>query len=1789
MDPDKIAIAQQVAALSPSGKKTFLNELKRKGLKFERLPIVARKVRGASVCSPAQSRQWFLWQVDKESSAYHIPFGLKLRGRLDRRALSSSFTLLVDRHEALRTVFRAVRDADVDQVVRPAGELKISWIDLGDLPEAEKEERAAAHASGLRSAPFDLTKGPLIRVAVIRLSTEEHLLMVVMHHIVSDGWSMQIIVDEFVELYRASVEGREPKLKPLSIQYADYAVWHRSWLEAGEQERQLAYWKNQLGDEHPILRLATDYPRPLEPKYRTAKHSFELPGTLIEGLQRQAREHHATLFVVLLAGFQALLYRYTGQTDVRVGTTNANRSRAETQGVVGFFVNTQVLRSQVDGRMSLSSLLDQVREAVVGAQEHQDLPFEQLVEALQPQRDGTHQPLFQVLMDHQRSDYRSLRTLPGVTLERYMFGEQGALFELWVNTVERSDGQVSVRLSYARELFEAETIERLGDHYRKVLTTIANRPLHRIGEIGLLSDAEHTQLRQWGANEDHSSTEPVHRMIERQAQTAPEATALMFGEATLSYRELNCRANRLAHRLIALGVRPETRVGIAVERSLEMVVGLLGILKAGGAYVPLDPEYPAERLSYMMRDSGIVLLLTQAGVAGRLPSGLNIDSLEIETLDVSAEPERDPDVFGHPDYLAYVIYTSGSTGVPKGVAVTHGALSNFLLSMRNLPGLRSDDVLLAVTSISFDIAGLELYLPLIAGARIILATEAHARDGYLLRELLQKQQVTVMQATPSSWRLLLAVEQGGLNFGGLRAFCGGEALPPDLARQLSDLRVELWNMYGPTETTIWSSTGRVGASPPTLGRPIASTQLRVLDVDLQDILGGWGELYIGGAGLARGYWNRASLSADRFIADPFSRDGGRLYRTGDRVRWRRDGQLEYLGRIDHQVKMRGFRIELGEIETQLQKQTEVREAAVIARDYQGGPRLLAYVVPDTSTLGRQGTGTEVYARDELVTQWESVFDDTYESESSGPNFRGWSSSYTDQPIPDEQMKEWLQGTVNRISALRPQRILEIGCGVGLLVQHLAPQASKYVGTDLSGRAVKDLRSWVSSQPALSHVELRQAEATDFAGMQPGEFDTVVLNSVVQYLPDVDYLLEVLKGASQLIGSRGRLFIGDLRHLAHVPMFHTSVQLLRASSQTTVRQLRNRVARAVAQDKELVLDPGFFHALAAHLGMGSVEILLKRGKFANELMDYRYDVVIHQEYIERPSPERFDGTQVAAVERLASHLSAYRPVAVTLPAVANRRLGRDLAVCRLIEASEDRTPVGEVLRRLEGVDLTGIDPEELWVLADAYGYQLQISWSSGADGSFEAQFVLPSAVTTRAATGACVGLPERWRGLASDPARALLLQQLGPQLRERLSQVLPDYMVPAHVTVLENLPLTTNGKLDRKALPEPEYNEAGDYQKPEGEDEEALAAIWSEVLGFDRIGRHDNFFELGGHSLLMARVLARVREHTALLGDLTLADMMQRPTISGLISPLRGFATTRGMSHSIVRLNAAGHLPPLFCIHQADGAIFSYSTLARALGGQRTVFGIACRAFLDLSHRDTSAVQMAQDYAALIRMQQPEGPYLLLGHSSGGLLGSLIAHVLEAEGDTVAFLGLVDTYVPTKEGPTLTMDMLTTFINYLRIHVPHAYGYAQLSTLALGSTESMASNPLVINVVERLIHENRERSQFLGKRDKSLNMSAAEIVKAFVIHDRMYWITVASSVLPVLKVAPHCWWSKGRPIGDRISLEQQVGQLAMEREIDADHSSIIRSPDFIADCSRILSCRSEAKPQSAFYRPATVQI
>ncbi|PNB72966.1 non-ribosomal peptide synthetase [Pseudomonas sp. GW456-E7] len=897
--------------------------------------------------SLAQNRLWITWQLDPHSSAYNIPGALRLRGELDEDALRASFQQLIERHESLRTRFFERDGVALQQVTAGAG-LNLQMIDISDLPVAEREARALQIREDEARTRFDLEKGPLLWVTLVRLDDEEHQLLVTMHHIIADGWSLNVLIDEFSRLYAAASQGQQALLAPLPTQYADYASWQRQWLAQGEGERQLAYWKARLGEEHPTLSLATDHPRSAQQLHSAARHTLRLGAALSDGIRQTAQAHDSTSFMLLLAAFQALLHRYSGQRDIRIGVPNANRPRLETQGLIGFFINTQVLRAEVDSRLPFTELLGQTRQAALGAQAHQDLPFEQLLEAFPQARE---QGLFQVMFNHQQRDLSALKRLPGLLAEELPWHSREAKFDLQLHSEEDRNGRLSLSFDYASELFDAATIERLSEHYANLLREVCERPQTALGDLQLLTEPEHHQQANWSVAPCTPASQWLPERLDQQARLTPQRTALLWDGGQLDFAGLHTQANRLAHYLRDKGVGPDVCVAIACERSPQLLIGLLAIIKAGGAYVPLDPDYPAERLSYMLSDSGVELLLTQTGLLDRLPASQGVSVIAMDTLHLDNWPSQAPGLHLQGDNLAYVIYTSGSTGQPKGVGNTHAALAERLQWMQQTYQLNETDVLMQKAPISFDVSVWECFWPLITGSRLLLAGPGEHRDPHRIAQLVQAYGVTTLHFVPPLLSLFIDEPLSAQCTSLRRVFSGGEALPAELRnRVLAQLpAVQLHNRYGPTETAInvthWQCSSADGERSP-IGRPLGNVICRVLDSELNPVPAGVpGELCISGSGLARGYLGRPGLTAERFVVDPLGEHGARLYRTGDRARWTGDGVIEYLGRLDQQVKLRGFRVEPQEIEARLLAQEGVAQAVVLVRETAAGGQLVGYFTP----------------------------------------------------------------------------------------------------------------------------------------------------------------------------------------------------------------------------------------------------------------------------------------------------------------------------------------------------------------------------------------------------------------------------------------------------------------------------------------------------------------------------------------------------------------------------------------------------------------------------------------------------------------------------------------------------------------------------------------------------------------------------------------------------------------------------------------------------------------------------
>ncbi|KAA5840184.1 amino acid adenylation domain-containing protein, partial [Pseudomonas chlororaphis] len=961
------ALIDSVGTLSAKERKALAILLKEKGINlFGIAPICSRGADEAPVLSYTQESQWFLWQLEPDSSAYHITTALRLTGELDLDALRHGFDSLIARHETLRTTF-CEEDGIAVQVVHPPAPLHIEVIDLqaGGL---SYEEQLNALTDSKRQPPFDLRSGPLLRASLLRVAADEHVLVLTQHHIVSDGWSMGVMVDELIQLYAGYRQGRRVSLPDLPIQYADYANWQRQWMDAGERERQLGYWLQQLGGEQPLLMLPLDHARPAIQSYRGALFDIPLGDELRVALKQLAQREGATLFMLLLASFQVLLHRYSGQADIRVGVPTANRNRVETERLIGFFVNTQVFKAEVDGQLGFIDFLQQVKQTALMAQSHQDLPFEQLVEALRPERSLSHSPLFQVMFNHQTAVKKGAHSqrLDDLSIETLSWQGRAAQFDLTLDTFESEDG-LWASLTYATDLFEPSTIERLAQSWVQLLQGIVQQPRQRLGDLPLLAASEQNKLlHEWApASVEFPSEHGVHQLVEAQARKNPEAEALLFAGQSLNYLDLNARANRLAHKLIELGVGPEVRVGVAMQRTPEMVVALLAVLKAGGAYVPLDPDYPQDRLAHMLRDSQAQILLTESVLLSLLPA---VESLQ--TLQLDAQPgwldgysPENPAPRATADNLAYVIYTSGSTGLPKGVAIAHRNVlalidwSSRVYSADDLQGV------LASTSICFDLSVWELFVTLSSGGFVVLA-----RNALELPELADRDRVRLINTVPSA---IAALQRSGQIPPSVRIInLAGEPLKQALVDSLYQQPglQHVYDLYGPSEDTTYSTyTRREAGGQANIGRAISNTQSYILSPDLQPVpVGSAGELYLAGAGVTRGYLARPGLTAEKFVPNPFSSDGGRVYRTGDLTRYRADGVIEYIGRIDHQVKVRGFRIELGEIEARLVQQAAVREAFVLAHDGDNGQQLVAYIVPGDAEAAVAGDA-QVALRESIKT------------------------------------------------------------------------------------------------------------------------------------------------------------------------------------------------------------------------------------------------------------------------------------------------------------------------------------------------------------------------------------------------------------------------------------------------------------------------------------------------------------------------------------------------------------------------------------------------------------------------------------------------------------------------------------------------------------------------------------------------------------------------------------------------------------------------------------------------------
>ncbi|WP_209015743.1 non-ribosomal peptide synthetase [Roseibium sp. RKSG952] len=1480
-----------------------------------------------------QERLWFLDRLDSRAgAAYHTEGAFRLKGPLDVNALRAALFALVDRHEELRTVFVDHGQGTPCQIIRPVGEsgFTAELEDCSGQTESQLEERIAS----LLARPFNLETGPLFRSSILRLSDEEHVLITGGHHIILDGWSHWLLFKELGALYHEAKSGAPSNLPELPIQYADYASWQRNTFSGAQLDREIAWWKDELSGLPTAIELPFDRPRPEVMDFKGDMVRLSVPNRTLNKLKKLGVQNGATLFMILETAFATMLSRLGAGEDFAIGTAVAGRPRQELEGLCGFFVNTVAIRNRLDLQRTFSEQLNVARGAILDAFAHPNTPFELVVDKVVTDRTLGCPPLVQATCVLQNlPDAGKSFNLEGVQAEPLLQAVKAetAKFELSLDLMETSRG-LSGLLAYSSQVFDAETVTRLASMYVRILEVVADVPETVLIDIPLTGQHERDVLTEGFNNVDvfYPRDATISDLVARQCQVQPTAIAVTGPDRYLTYAQLEAETNRLARYLIGKNVGPETVVGVCAERSCELIVTLLAILKAGGAYLPLDPDYPEDRLALMIKDAGAKLLVTYGISNPGLVHIAHSDAVELVALDradtLQAVSEQSELPIGDdertlpvgPDSLAYIIYTSGSTGTPKGSPIAHHNVVRLLRATQDWYGFGREDVWTFFHSYAFDFSVWEIWGCLSTGGRLVVVPRHVARSPEAFAELVQDNNVSVLNQTPTAFGNMSQVAlDRGMGMPALRlVIFGGEALEPRTLQpwfdRFGDSRPELVNMYGITETTVHVTyqpvkEGLATAGASVIGVPIPDQRVYVLDQHMQLApIGVPGEMYVGGEGLCRGYLGRSGLTAQRFVADPFSRTAGaRLYRTGDLAKWRADGLLEFMGRIDSQVKIRGMRVELGEIEAALSAQDGIAQAVVSARsakDGGGKETLVAYVVTDPGSLPEPMQDNA----DAQVQSWKDLYETTYDEsvsdEETGLNFIGWNSSFTGEAYSLEAMKEWRSNTLDRLKFLPHQRVLEIGCGTGLLMSGLAPSAERYVGADFSCAALSTCRSTISSREDLAHVELIEARADESDKMPDGPFDLIILNSVIQYFPSAGYLHDVLNAALPRLAKGGAIYVGDVRDFRLLECFHAHVAVSRSQASTDPASLQGQLLVSMARENELTLDPAWFQRFAeAHGDLDHAAVSPRIDKHPTEMGLFRYDVVLLKD---RTSKRHLDDDILWLEGKSLRSIEDYFAKEAALSDASGKNIGvKEVEDTRLAEALANwrRLDPGAAVRRERSApgQTDGVTLDACEALASKFNRALLVQ-SCSKPGCFDLVF----ATEPRSLAGYS-GFRAHQAGewtMANNPNSGTLTSSQIRQVRDALLETLPEHMVPGNFVGLARLPLTPSGKVNRKVLPEVDGAMArAEYQPPATPTEELVAKVIAELLQVDRLGREDSFFELGGHSLSAVRLIARLVADTE--KPIVVRDVFENPTVCKLAERLESLSSSPPDADAIEMLRA----------------------------------------------------------------------------------------------------------------------------------------------------------------------------------------------------------------------------------------------------------------------------------------------
>lgn len=1467
-----------------------------------RMPLRAMQRPAHIPLSFAQQRLWFLHCLEGRSATYNLPITLCLQGPLDAAALQKALVDLILRHESLRTRYREGLHGPEQDIVNPQDihiRLSTREIDAEDLT-AELTRAASYH--------FDLANEIPIRADLFRLDEEHHMLLLCLHHIASDGWSLAPMMRDLGTAYSARKSSKEPVFLPLPVQYADYALWQREWLGNDNDpnsplSEQLAFWRRALSNMPEQLDLPSDRARPQISSYKGDVVRFNIDPNLTARLVGLARETKVSLFMLLQAATATLLSKQCASTDIPLGSPIAGRTDSALDDQIGFFVNTLVLRTDTSGNPRFCDLLQRVKQANLEAYTYQDTPFEYLVDVLNPLRTTNYHPMFQVMLVLQNNVAPDL-IWPDLKVSLEATITRTSKFDLTIEFSEEmaphgATGGLRGEIEYATDLYNRPTIEAFVRYLVRILEQVVTDPSQTLASINILeTDDTFKILQQWNDTARNITDETYPKLFERQVRKSPTAVALVCGDRAWTYETLNRQANHVAHWLLGNGVGPEDIIGLSMRRSPEMLASLLGILKAGAIYLPLDPDYPEQRLTFMLNDTRPRFLITTGAILEQLPEAVHqvprLDWNDARTLSMleymrahdPSDTERVRPI--SKDDSAYIIYTSGSTGQPKGVVVTHRGIPNLAGAYIECFRLDEHSRFMQFSSINFDPTFCEMCCTLLSGATLILVFPEEFLSPERQAQLMDKYRPTHITFSPT---ILGSMSEEAL-VSCQNIMVAGEVCSAKLARKWSRGR-RMINAYGPTETTVdalyWQCDPDSDGDSVPVGRPLWNTRVYVLDTSLQPVPPGVvGELYIAGHGVARGYLNRPGLTAERFVACPNGPAGGRMYRTGDLAKWRADGAVVFVGRADDQIKIRGFRIEPGEIEAVLAEHPDVAQAVVISREGQlGVKQLVGYVVPRTYDDSMRNTTREI----EYVSGWFDIHERDYSEQSDlavPQDFTGWNSSYTDQSISQPDMLEWQAATVDRILDLGPQHVLEIGVGSGLILWEVVSRCQSYWGIDFSPSVIKAIRQRVDGVAAIrDRVTLQSLAAHQLEGLPRNQFDTIVINSVAQYFPSSHYLLDVLRQAMGLLVPGGRVFLGDIRNHRLMRCFATAVALHKDLHRNECASgLRKIINNTMFLESELLLDPTFFATISTQLHeVEGVDLQLKRGSHLNELTCFRYDVTLHKRGTGCESvktAQEFlwsaNGASLAAVQTV---LTQRQPRMLRVRNVPNARIAAEVRASQALWSETANDVLLDTLS-LNYQDSDAIDPEFFHTLANRLEYAVKITCADTVQGDqFDAVFIRDASNSLSLTD---VYLPQELTdeplpAVANNPSSAKQMRNLGLDLRRHVAKKLPDHMVPAAIVMMERLPLNPNGKLEVRALPLPDFS-SREIRLPRTDEQRLLARVFSEVLGLEQVGLDDRFFDLGGDSILSIQLVKRARAEGFMI---TAQDVFQHQGVEALLN------------------------------------------------------------------------------------------------------------------------------------------------------------------------------------------------------------------------------------------------------------------------------------------------------------------